>query len=249
MIQIENVYKRLGTEWVLRGVDLQVADGQIMAVVGPSGAGKSVLLRHVIGLLVPDHGEVRINGRSIAHARYAELPELRQQMGYVFQGSALLDSLSIRQNLRLALDDRQCQHDPDFANRRIRETLDLVNLDEDVLEMLPGDLSGGMRKRVGVARAVIREPAIILYDEPATGLDPHNASLIHAIITRARTRLGATSIVVTHDVDSLPQLADVVALLDEGRIACLASPDEFMRSTDPRVRAFLGPAADEAAED
>jgi phospholipid/cholesterol/gamma-HCH transport system ATP-binding protein len=248
MIEIENVYKRLGTEWVLRGVDLQVADGQIVAVVGPSGAGKSVLLRHVIGLLVPDHGEVRINGRSIAHARYTDLPELRHQMGYVFQGSALLDSLSIRQNLRLALDDRECRRDPELANRRIHETLDLVNLDEDVLEMLPGDLSGGMRKRVGVARAVIREPAIILYDEPATGLDPHNASLIHGIITRARTRLGATSIVVTHDVASLPQLADVVALLDEGRIACLTPPDEFMRSSDERVRAFLGPVADEGTE-
>lgn len=246
MIRIENVYKRLGTEWVLRGIDLEVQSGQIMAIVGPSGAGKSVLLRHVIGLLVPDWGDVLIDGRSIASARYSELPGLRRQMGYVFQSSALLDSLTIRQNLRLAMDDRESERDPQLTARRIGETLDLVNLDEDVLDMLPGDLSGGMRKRVGVARAVIREPSIILYDEPSTGLDPHNASLIYDIITRARTRLGATSIIVTHDVASLPGLADGVALLDEGRIAFLSTPADFLSASDARVRAFLGPVANGA---
>jgi phospholipid/cholesterol/gamma-HCH transport system ATP-binding protein len=248
MIEIEQLYKRMGSEWVLRGVDLRVETGQCLGLVGASGCGKSVLLRHVIGLLVPDHGEIRIHGESIAHARYRDLPALRRRMGYVFQESALLDSLTVEENLRLALDDEACERDPEYAPRRIVDALELVNLEPDVLSKLPGSLSGGMRKRVGVARAVIREPLVVLYDEPATGLDPHNAAVINDIITRARARLGATAMVVTHNVWSLPQIADSVALLDEGRIVFRATPAEFLDSQDPYVRSFLGPLAEAGKE-
>lgn len=243
MIEIEGVYKRMDRAWVLRGVDLVVPTGRITAIVGPSGAGKSVLLRHVIGLLVPDRGDIRIDGRSIARARYVELPEIRRRMGYVFQEAALLDSLSVRDNLRLAMEDALCEQEPDMVPRRIAATLALVNLTADVLEKLPGDLSGGMRKRVGVARAIINEPSVVLYDEPSTGLDPYNAALIHSIITRARARLGATSLVVTHNVAALPLIADEVALLDEGRIVYQASPADLLRSREAHVRSFLGPSA------
>jgi phospholipid/cholesterol/gamma-HCH transport system ATP-binding protein len=242
MIEIVDVHKRLAGQPVLRGVNLTVKDGEILALVGPSGCGKSVLLRHVIGLLVPDRGDVRINGRSISRAKYHDLPEFRRYMGYVFQDSALLDSLTVRENLRMALDDAACTHDPELAPKRIRETLALVNLTEDVLDKLPGDLSGGMRKRVGVARAVINEPRVILYDEPTTGLDPHNATSIIQIIVRARVQLNATSMVVTHAVASLPGVADRVALLTGGRIAFEGTPGEFLNSEDPRVLAFLGEA-------
>jgi phospholipid/cholesterol/gamma-HCH transport system ATP-binding protein len=248
MIEIEGLYKQLSAGWVLRGVDLVVPTGRITAVVGPSGAGKSVLLRHVIGLLVPDRGEVRIDGRSIVHARYTELPEIRRRMGYVFQEAALLDSLSVRENLRMAMDDAACERDPATAERRIADTLNLVNLTVDVLEKLPGDLSGGMRKRVGVARAIINEPSVVLYDEPTTGLDPHNAALIHRIIARARERLGATSLVVTHNVAALPLIADEVALLDEGRIVFRSSPEAFLRAEDARVKSFLGAVAESDEE-
>jgi phospholipid/cholesterol/gamma-HCH transport system ATP-binding protein len=239
VIEIIDVHKRLAREWVLRGVTLTVNDGQIVALVGPSGCGKSVLLRHVIGLLVPDRGDVRIDGRSISRARYHDLPEFRRHMGYVFQDSALLDSLTVRENLRMALDDGRCEREPEFANTRIRKTLALVNLSEDVLDKLPGNLSGGMRKRVGVARAVIHEPRIILYDEPATGLDPHNAAIIHQIVVRAREHLRATSIIVTHNVTALPGIADRVALLTDGRIVFEGTPEDFLRSQDARVVAFL----------
>jgi phospholipid/cholesterol/gamma-HCH transport system ATP-binding protein len=240
MIEIESLFKRMDGGWVLRGVDLMVPTGSITAVVGPSGAGKSVLLRHVIGLLVPDRGDVRIDGRSITRARYVDLPEIRRRMGYVFQDAALLDSLTVRDNLRLAMDDAMCESEPESVPRRMAATLALVNLTEEVLDKLPGDLSGGMRKRVGVARAIINEPSVVLYDEPSTGLDPRNAALIHSIIARARDRLGATSLVVTHNVLALPLIADKVALLDEGRIMFQAGPDEFLRSQEPHVLAFLG---------
>lgn len=249
MIEVEGLWKRLAGEWVLRGIDMAVDEGSIVGIVGPSGSGKSVLLRHVIGLLVPDHGEVRIDGRSMAHARYRDLPAIRRRMGYVFQDGALLDSMTVRENLELALDDVERARQPAMARARVSQALERVNLDEDVLDRLPGDLSGGMRKRVAVARAIIGEPTVVLYDEPTTGLDPHNAELIRRIITTTRTRLGATSLVVTHDVDWLARVADRVAMLHDGVIAFRGTPTEFLQTQAGPVADFLGPPADAAEKE
>jgi phospholipid/cholesterol/gamma-HCH transport system ATP-binding protein len=240
MIALRGVHKRLGGAAILRGVDLDVGPGEVVALVGPSGGGKSVLLKHVIGLLVPDRGDVLVDGASIARARPVELARLRRRMGYVFQDAALLDSLTVRENLLLALDDDICRADPPHADRRLAEALDLVNLDADVLPRLPAELSGGMRKRVGVARAVINGPEVVLYDEPSTGLDPRNVAVINDLVLAARDRFAATSIVITHDLPSLRRIADRVVLLLDGRVFFDGPPDDFFASTDPAIRSFIG---------
>jgi len=248
MILIENLHKRLGGERVLRGIDLEIRRGETVALVGSSGAGKSVLLKHIIGLLAPDRGDVRLEGESVAQARPKQLARLRRRMGYVFQDAALLDSLTVRENLRLALDDDACEQDREYAERRITEALELVNLDARVLERRPAELSGGMRKRVGVARAVINAPEIILYDEPTTGLDPRNVEAINDLILAARDRFGSTSAVVTHDLPSIRRFADRVVLLVGGRIHFDGPPVEFFASADPAVRSFIGRVTDPSAE-
>lgn len=239
MIRIENLQKVLGGRSVLSGIDLQVETGEVVALVGPSGTGKSVLLQHVVGLLLPDDGDILIDGESVVRAGYRDLGRIRRRIGFVFQDAALLDSLTIRENLRLALDDRACRRNPVYASDRLAYALDMVRLPQRVLDRLPGELSGGMRKRVGVARAVINTPDILLYDEPTTGLDPLNVSAINELIIRSRDALGATSIVVTHDMASLPVIADRVALLDGGRVRYTGPPDEFASSSDPHIMAFL----------
>lgn len=240
MIRIENLHKVLGGQRVLRGVDLQVGRGEILALVGPSGTGKSVLLKHIIGLMQPDLGDVYVDGRSVGTASYRELTELRRRMGYVFQDGALLDSLTIRENLRLALDDDAYLRDPARGDRTIEETLALVNLDTRVLDKLPSELSGGMRKRVGVARAIINRPEIVLYDEPTAGLDPRNVVHMDELISRMRDRLGATNVVITHDLGSVRRIADRVALLLDGRIRFSGTVAEFFDSRDLEVRLFTG---------
>ncbi|MBI4545754.1 MAG: ATP-binding cassette domain-containing protein [Gemmatimonadetes bacterium] len=248
MIRIEKLHKTLGGQAVLRGVDLTVQAGEILALVGGSGAGKSVLLKHIIGLITPDRGEVYVDGRPVGRASYAELAELRRRMGYVFQDGALLDSLTIRENLRLALDDDACASDTAYCPRRIVETLATVNLDETVLDKRPNQISGGMRKRVGVARALINGADIILYDEPTTGLDPQNVAQVNEVILKARQQLGATSIAVTHDLAAVGAVADRVALLAGGCIRFQGTPRAFFDSRNPYVLAFLGQGAGVLAE-
>jgi phospholipid/cholesterol/gamma-HCH transport system ATP-binding protein len=240
MIEIERLTKTLNGHVVLRGVDLCVRAGEVVAVVGSSGTGKSVLLKHIVGLMLPDAGDVRVDGRSVVYARYTELRALRACMGYVFQDSALLDSLTVRDNLRLALDDDACTRNPVHAANHIADALETVRLDARVLDRYPAELSGGMRKRVGVARAIINRPRMLLYDEPTTGLDPANVDAVNALILRARDTLGATIIVVTHDIAALPCLADRVAFLSDGRLRFVGSPAEFASSNDPAVVAFTG---------
>jgi phospholipid/cholesterol/gamma-HCH transport system ATP-binding protein len=239
MITIEKLNKVLSGRPVLDGVDLSVARGEVVALVGPSGTGKSVLIQHVAGLMLSDSGDVRIDGQSIVQAGRRELNRIRRRTGFVFQDSALLDSLTVRENLRLALDDRECRRNPMYASDRIAHAMDLVRLQGEALDRLPAQLSGGMRKRVGVARAVINMPDIILYDEPTTGLDPRNVSAINELIVRSRDALGATAIVVTHDMASLPVIADRVAFLYDGSIRFDGSPADFAESPDPLIGAFL----------
>jgi phospholipid/cholesterol/gamma-HCH transport system ATP-binding protein len=247
MIRIEQLRKTLGGRAVLRGVNLAIAERQIVALVGPSGTGKSVLLKHIIGLLEPDVGDVLIGGRSIVKANYRALQALRSGIGYVFQDAALLDSLTIRENLRLALPDAQFRRDPKRTMQHIMAAIASVNLAPDVLQRFPRELSGGMKKRAGVARAIINQPAVMLYDEPATGLDPRNVAVIDDLILRNRDRLGATSVVITHDLASVQRVADRVILLRAGLIEFDGTADEFFSSDARAVREFIDPTLEEAA--
>jgi phospholipid/cholesterol/gamma-HCH transport system ATP-binding protein len=242
MITVTDLRRSLGGVAVLQGVNLEVEQGEVLALIGPSGTGKSVLLKHIIGLLEPETGDIIVGGRSVVRATYRQLAAIRRGMGYVFQDAALLDSLTLRENLRLALDDDACGSDADFADERIAASIAAVNLPDGALHKRPGELSGGMRKRAGVARAIINEPSVLLYDEPTTGLDPRNVSAIHRLIRSIRERLGVTSLVVTHDIAALPELADRVALLEHGTIRFIGTPHELLASDDPAVRAFIGRA-------
>jgi phospholipid/cholesterol/gamma-HCH transport system ATP-binding protein len=226
MIVATELRKNLGGHAVLRDVSFTVAAGECVALVGPSGTGKSVLLKHVIGLVRPDGGRVEVAGTDVSRAGRQELLQLRRRMGYAFQDAALLDSLTVRENLWLALSDRYAGGSP-IAEDRIQEALARVNLDAGVLHRRPGELSGGMRKRAGVARAVINRPEIILYDEPTTGLDPRNADLLHGLIRTINGESGVTSLVVTHDIAALPTFADRVLCLAGGGIVFDGPPSAF----------------------
>ncbi len=239
MIEFRGVHKRLGGEPVLRGIDLMVPEGQTLALLGPSGAGKSVLLKHAIGLLRPDAGDVLVDGVSVVNASPAELKRVRRRVGYVFQNAALFDSLTVAENLWLAQDDDSGQRSLRDCRDEAAELLRRVNLDPSVLDMYPAQLSGGMRKRVGVARAIASQPRYLLYDEPTTGLDPVNAETIDSLILELDQQLGVTSIVVTHDLESAFKVGERIALLYDGRIHVAATPDELLASTDPVVQRFI----------
>jgi phospholipid/cholesterol/gamma-HCH transport system ATP-binding protein len=239
MIAVSGLQKRLASAPVLCGIDLTVEAGEILALIGSSGSGKSVLLKHMVGLLEPDAGEVVVDGRSVSRANHRELAEIRRTMGYVFQDAALLDYLNVRDNLRLALSDQDWLRDRQRSAARIQAAIAAVNLDDSVLAKLPTELSGGMRKRVGVARAIIHEPRTILYDEPTTGLDPRNVVAIDELVLRNRDRFGATSVVITHDMSSVHRIADRVALLAEGKVQFHGAPPELVESDEPAVRNFL----------
>src|SRR5690606_8006272 len=202
MIEFRDLHKSLGGEAVLRGIDLTVQEGETLALLGPSGAGKSVLLKHAIGLMRADRGDVVVDGVSISTASAAELRRIRRRVGYVFQNAALFDSLTVAENLRLAQDDDRELRSIAECREEAKLLLERVNLDPSVLDMYPSQLSGGMRKRVGVARAIASQPRYLLYDEPTTGLDPVNAETIDTLIKELDAELGVTSIVVTHDLES-----------------------------------------------
>lgn len=241
MIEFLRVHKAYGHP-VLRGVSLRVRTGETMAVVGRSGGGKSVLLKTTIGLITPDAGDVLVDGESVVRADAPTLLRLRRAIGYVFQGAALFDSLTVLENVARGLpDDTLSDLSRRDLLRRVLHALERVNLSDDVVWKRPAELSGGMRKRVGLARALIGEPRILLFDEPVTGLDPVNEAAIHGLIDHLSGGRGVTSILVTHHLDGALRIADRVALLESGRIHFVGTPDELRASSDPLVRAFLNP--------
>lgn len=239
MIELRNVRKRFGRQVVLDGVDFVVPDGQTVALLGPSGTGKSVLLKHIIGLLKPDSGEVLVDGLSVQSLGRVELAQLRKKIGYAFQTGALFDSVSVFENIHLGINDDAKYRDLDFSRERVAECLRLVNLPEDVARLMPIQLSGGMRKRVGIARAIAGRPKYLLYDEPTSGLDPVNADVMDGLIESLQHELHATSVVVSHDVRGSFRVADRIALLHQGRIRAVGTPEEFMAAKDGVVRGFL----------
>ena len=249
MIEYRDVYKAFDVP-VLSGVSFTVETGETLAILGPSGTGKSVLLKTTIGLIVPDAGDVFIDGQSVFAADAGQLQTIRRKAGYVFQNAALFDSMNVFENVAYGLPEGALKKlGRKEVTRRVVRSLEEVNLDPAVvLTKLPAELSGGMRKRVGLARAIVGEPQILLYDEPVTGLDPVNAVAVDRLITDIAERTHVTSIVVTHDVEGALSISDRLALLEGGKLRFLGTPDEFRRSDDPLVRAFADrQAAVEAA--
>ncbi len=239
MIELHNIHKRFGKQTVLNGVDFQVREGETVALLGPSGTGKSVLLKHIIGLIKPDVGEVIVDGKDICRLKRKDLSELRAQIGYVFQNGALFDSMNVFENVRLGVTDEDKYADLDYVRGRITECIRLVNLPPDTVDKFPAQLSGGMRKRVGIARAIAGSPKYLLYDEPTSGLDPVNADIIDGLVQRLDDELGVTSVMVTHDVRGAFRVADRLALLSEGKLVMQGTPQEFLESKNAKVREFL----------
>lgn len=225
---------------VLEDVSLTVRRGETMVIAGESGTGKSTILKLVLRLLVPDSGVVRVLGEPITDLTYEEALEVRMRMGMVFQGAALFDSMSVFENVAYPLREHGTLSE-DEIEERVREKLRFVDLDPDrVIDQLPAELSGGMRKRVGIARGIAADPAIMLYDEPTSGLDPLTTGTITRLILKLQRELGVTSVVVTHDMRSAFQMGTRIALLHEHRIVFVGSPEEMAASDDPYLQEFLG---------
>ena len=236
MIAFRELHKAFGPKQVLRGVSFEVRDGETLVIVGGSGTGKSVALKHVVGLLEPDAGEVEVDGQVVSRLRRKELTELRSHIGYVFQFAALFDSMTIFDNVAFGLLRRR-MGEADIRTR-VSEALRLVDL-PGAEQRMPAELSGGMRKRVGLARAIALRPKYLLYDEPTTGLDPVTSAVIDELMVRTREALGVTSIVITHDMRSAYTVGDRVAMLYEGRIRQEGTVAEIQQTTDPLVRQFI----------
>ena len=239
MIELYGLHKQFGKQVVLDRVDFEVREGETVALMGPSGTGKSVLLKHIIGLIHPDRGTVIVDGKDVNTLKRKELSELRSRIGYVFQNGALFDSMNVFENVRLGITDENKYGDLDYSRQRIAECIRLVNLPPETIEKFPAELSGGMRKRVGIARAIAGNPKYLLYDEPTSGLDPVNADIIDGLVQRLDHELGVTSVMVTHDVRGAFRVADRLALLSEGMIVMQGTPQEFLDSKNPKVREFL----------
>lgn len=237
MIRLEHITKYFGERQILDDVDIQIETGETFVIVGFSGAGKSVTLKHIIRLLTPDTGRVMIGDESISEASEKDLERIRRHFGVLFQTAALLDWLTAGENVALPLREQTTLSDKEIK-RLVEEKLRMVNL-EGVYEMHPADLSGGMRKRVGLARAIVMNPEIILYDEPTSGLDPVTSRAIDQLIDRLRIELKVTGIVVTHDLFSALSIGTRIAMIHEGRIIELSSPRDFIKSQNPVVKDFL----------
>jgi phospholipid/cholesterol/gamma-HCH transport system ATP-binding protein len=247
MIELRGVSKAFGANRVLRGVDLEIREGETYTILGGSGSGKSVCLKHMIGLLKPDSGRVLALGDDITDWSETRLVEVRKQISMIFQGAALFDSLSVYENIAYPLREHRSWPEARIAER-VAECLAAVGL-PDTEPLMPAELSGGMRKRVGVARGIALEPRVILYDEPTTGLDPANQRRIGELIRLLQQRLHVTSVVVTHELELCFAISDRVGLLKDGRIVVSGSAEEMRHSRQAPVRAFLAGAQDETKEE
>jgi len=238
VIRFHDVHKAFGENEVLRGFSLEVREGETMVIIGYSGTGKSVAIKHIVGLLEPDEGHVEVDGVTVGSLTRRELYRLRSKIGYVFQFAALFDSLTIAENVAMGLRKQGELTEPQIAER-VRESLRLVDLDDSVGDKLPSELSGGMRKRVGIARAIAIRPKYLLYDEPTTGLDPVTSAIIDDLMVRMQRQLGVTGIVITHDMRSAYTVGTRIAMLYEGRVRQVGTVDEIRQSTDPIIRQFI----------
>jgi len=242
MIEVRNLYKNFGANRILDGVSFRIENAESVAIIGRSGGGKSVLLKHLVGLLQPDDGDILIDGENIRPMNERQLLRVRKKFGMVFQGAALFDSMTVSENVAFALRQHKNLTAGEIS-RRVAAALAMVDL-PGTENKKPAELSGGMRKRVGLARAIIYEPQIVLYDEPTTGLDPIVSDSIDQLMIRVRDHLRVTSIVVTHDMRSARRVANRVMMLHEKKIYASAAPAKFFESTDPVVRQFVDGVAD-----
>ncbi|HQR15586.1 MAG TPA: ABC transporter ATP-binding protein [Nitrospira sp.] len=237
MIKLVGVEKTFGKQPVLRGVDLTIPEGKLTTIIGGSGSGKSVLLKHIIGLLQPDRGQVLIDGRDIAHLKGQALNEVRKKFAMLFQNAALFDSMTVFENVAFPLREK-LRLKGDTVTRRVEEKLEQVGL-KGMGHKFPAELSGGMRKRAGLARALVMEPEIILFDEPTTGLDPLLAKSIHDLIVAMQQQFRFTAVMVSHEIPEIFGISDYVAMLKNGRIAEMAPSSEFVKTTDEEIREFI----------
>ena len=242
MIEVRNLRKSFGGQSVLDGVSFRIENGESVAIIGRSGSGKSVLLKHLIGLLQPDRGDVLIDGQNIVAMNERRLLGVRRKFGMVFQGAALFDSMTVAENVAFGLRRHEHLTEPEIA-RRVAAILEMVDL-PGTENKKPAELSGGMRKRVGLARAIVYEPQIVLYDEPTTGLDPIVSDSIDKLIMRSHSRLKITTVVVTHDMRTARRVGQRVMLLHNTKIYATGAPEDFFASTDPVVRQFVDGVAD-----
>jgi len=238
VIVLENLHKAFDGVPVLSGVDLRVRKGETLVIIGRSGTGKSVTLKHIIGLLTPDAGRVTVFGQDLSQLGQKELLGLRLRIGYLFQSGALLNWLTIAENVALPLREHRRDLSEEEIHRRVDEKLRLVDM-LGARNKLPAEVSGGMKKRAGLARAIVMDPEIILYDEPTSGLDPVMAAAINDLVRRTQRATGATQVVVTHDMQSAYTIGDRIAMLYQGRIIALGTPEEIRESRDPVVRQFV----------
>ena len=248
MIEIKGLHKNFGGKEVLKGVNLDIPDGETIVIIGRSGCGKSVLLKHIMGIMEPDDGKILIDGTDLFSLSSREQDQFRLSLGMLFQGAALFDSLSVGDNVGFSLLEHT-NLQAEVIRAKVSEKLALVGL-SGIETLMPAELSGGMKKRVGLARAICNEPKIILYDEPTTGLDPINADVINDLILRMQEKLRVTSIVVTHDMTSAYKVANKIAMLYEGKIIGAGTPDEIRNTTNPIIRQFItgsarGPITDQ----
>ena len=238
MIEINNLYKNFGSKKVLQGVNLTIEQGETIVIIGRSGCGKSVLIKHIVGLLSPDSGFVKVENKVVNDLTQKELYELRKKFGFLFQGAALFDSMTVEENVSLPLVESKQNYSKAEIKKIVEEKLSLVDL-EDVLNLKPSELSGGMKKRVALARALVTNPSYILYDEPTTGLDPIMSDSIDQLIKDLSTKLNVTSVVVTHDMYSVKNVANRVAMMNDGIIYFTGKPEELINSSNKIISDFI----------
>lgn len=238
MIEINNLFKSFGSKNVLNGVNLKINTGETLVIIGRSGCGKSVLLKHIVGLLIPDSGSVTVEGKEITEMKENELFEIRKNFGFLFQGAALFDSMTVEENVSLPLVESGKNYSTEELNKIVSEKLELVGL-PGAQKLKPAELSGGMRKRVGLARALVTNPSYIFYDEPTTGLDPIMSDSIDFLIKDLTEKIKVTSIVVTHDMYSVKNVADRVAMMHEGKVYFDGTPEQLRKSEDKVIVEFI----------